>query len=73
MSLRPDIGLTGLPLRIERVEGLVEAFVGGLPRIDGAADLFHVCTPKKRGPDHLVPVISLAIALSDRQVLPFQR
>ena len=36
--LAPDVGLARFALGVERVEFLVEAFVGGLAGVDGAAD-----------------------------------
>jgi hypothetical protein len=37
-----DVGLAGLALRVERVELLVQPLVGGLPRVDRAAELLHL-------------------------------
>jgi hypothetical protein len=34
-------GLAGFALGIERVEGLFQALLGGLARVDGAADAIH--------------------------------
>jgi len=39
--LAHDVGLPGLALRIERIEGLVQAFVGRHPRVDGATLPHH--------------------------------
>ena len=38
-ALAGDIGLAGLALGIEAVELLLEPFLGGLPGVDGAAEL----------------------------------
>ena len=70
MFLAGNIGLTGLPLRMERVEILLKTIFGTLAGIDGAADPLHHCTPKKRGPDHRAPVMCRAMADKDRQVFP---
>ena len=44
--LARDIGLAGLPLRLQRVEVLLEAFFGGFAGVDGAA---HRCgSPRPR-------------------------
>ena len=40
VRLAPDIGLAGLTLRIERVEGKIEIMLGRLARVDGAAQGF---------------------------------
>jgi hypothetical protein len=65
MPLTQNVGLAGLSLSVERVEGLLQSFLGGFAGIDGATNtsgLSHgLRTPKKRGPDHRVPVISRAI------------
>jgi hypothetical protein len=75
--LAGHIGGAGFALRIQRVERLLEPLIGGLARVDGAADrrLAHgrATRPKKRGPDHLVPVIARAIAESERCRAPRQR
>jgi hypothetical protein len=66
------VGGAGLPLGMERVELLLEPVLGGLPGVDGAADRLHqdrpprLARPKKRGPDHAVPVIRRATAESER-------
>ena len=70
MFLTGDIGFTGLTLRIERVEILFQTLFGALACIDCTTDAAHHCTPKKRGPDHRAPVMCLAMADKDRQVLP---
>jgi hypothetical protein len=63
VSLAQDVGLTGLSLGVEGIEGLLQAFFGGFAGIDSAANPsgHGFRTPKNRGPDHRVPVISLAI------------
>jgi hypothetical protein len=38
VGLALDIGLAGFPLDIERIEGLIEPFLGGFAGVDGAAD-----------------------------------
>ena len=73
MFLRLDIGLAGFSLCIKRIEGLIQSILGGFAGIDGASDLAHERTPKNRGPDHFVPVIAVAMAVSEVQLLPFQR
>ncbi len=71
MPLAGDIGGAGLVLGVERVEVLIEPFVGRLPGVDGAADprfahgqadLFR---PKNRGPDHRAPVMVRVIGDSE--------
>ena len=63
MALTLDIGFTCLSLGVEGIEGLLQAFFGGFAGLDGAADPsgHGFRNPKKRGPDHRVPVISRAI------------
>ncbi len=70
MLLTCDIGLTGLSLSIEGVEILIQPLLRALAGVDGAADPAHHRTPKKRGPDQCAPVMCLAMAESERQVLP---
>jgi hypothetical protein len=75
--LAGDVRLGGVALCVERVVFLVEPFVGGLARVDRAADrrpsrlaflAAHRCTPsrKKRKPLMWLPVIRLATADSVR-------
>ena len=70
--LAQDVGGTGLALRIQAVERLLQAFVGRLTRIDGAANLVHAAAfrfkPKNAGPDQRVPVIARATSLKERHV-----
>ena len=74
--LAGDISRAGVALRIKRVELLIQPFFRTLPGVDGAADPLHGSTrcfavsPKNRGPDQWAPVMYLAIADSDPQVLP---
>ena len=65
-----SIGFAGLPLRMERVEGLLETLFGRLAGVDSTANYWAGLThflgsfflvPKKAGPDQCVPVISQAI------------
>src|SRR5262245_50553368 len=85
MSLAADVGLRRIILRIQRVEVLVQAGLGGDPGIDGAAHLLSSCRshglvftaalsrrPKKRGPFHLLPVIAKAILDRLSLAFPFQ-
>src|SRR6266496_6262202 len=71
--LAAHIGFGGVMLGIERVEILLQPMIGGDPGIDGAANplggpMAHDCPsasmrprrPKKRGPDHRVPVMAKA-------------
>jgi hypothetical protein len=71
--LAAHIGFGGVMLGIERVEILLQPMLGGDPGIDGAANplggpMAHDCPsvgprrPKKRGPDHRVPVMAKATA-----------
>src|ERR1051325_2675768 len=76
MGLALDVGLASLALGVERVERLVEPFLGGLAGIDCAAQeagrrhRLECGSPslrlraKNRGPDQRVPV--MARATSDR-------
>lgn len=62
-----DEGLAGLTLCIEAVEVLFEPFLAAFARIDGAADAGagHVWVfrrPKKRGPFHRAPAMTVAAA-----------
>lgn len=66
-----------LSLGVERVERLVEPFLGRLPRIDGAAPprrtahrTFACRRPKQRGPFQRIPVIWRATSERLPQVLP---
>src|SRR6185369_1099566 len=59
-----DEGLAGLALSIDRIEPLLEAFLGGFTGVDGAAAITH--RPKKRRPDQRAPVMVRATAESDR-------
>jgi hypothetical protein len=63
MALAQDVGLTGFSLGVEGIEGLLESFFRGFAGIDCAANPsgHGFRTPKNRGPDHRVPVISRAI------------
>jgi hypothetical protein len=42
--LAADVGLGRLALGVQGVEGLVQALLGGLARVDGAADRFRGCS-----------------------------
>ena len=80
MGLALDVGLGGLPLRVQRVEVPLQPVLGRDPGVDGAAQAlggtaFYVATsrkPKKRGPLQRVPV--MARATCDRLLyeVPFQ-
>ena len=63
------IGGTGLTLRIQRVEVLLQALFGRLAGVDGAALADHGFAtsrnPKNLGPLRLVPVIARATADSE--------
>jgi hypothetical protein len=66
MSLTDDVGFAGFPLSVERIEGLLEILFRGFAGVDGSADPGRIghpffLVPKNSGPDHWVPVISLAI------------
>ena len=67
MPLAENIGFTGFTLGMERVEGLLETFLGGFPGVYRATHARGNChtvfflVPKNRGPDQGVPVISRAI------------
>jgi len=64
-----DVSLRGFALGVERVEGLFQALVRRFARVNGATDAlvhwvsFFLFKPKKTGPDHLVPVMALAISV----------
>ena len=76
-ALAGDVGLAGLALGVERVELLLQPFLGGLARVDRAAlfpdidsRLGHVralrfFSPKKTQPFQRVPVMARAMADSD--------
>src|SRR5439155_16052596 len=84
--LAGDVGLGGLALDVERVELLLQTFLGGLAGVDGTADLgrsalfgglIHAAPPrparahrKKWKPLQWAPVTALATALSDLYVCP---
>ena len=68
MLLALDVVERRLALSIERVEGLLESFSVGLPRVDRTADYLPahdtprtLCSPKNRGPDQWAEVIFSAI------------
>jgi hypothetical protein len=74
MGLAADIGLRRLVLGVEGVELLVETVLGRDPGIDRTADPLgwfgrhagfsgRLRSPKKRGPDHRVPVMANAISV----------
>lgn len=46
-TLAQDEGFGGLALRVEGIEFLIEAFVGGLARIDGATELANGCSQER--------------------------
>ncbi|MEI2757102.1 MAG: hypothetical protein V9F46_11700 [Chitinophagaceae bacterium] len=74
-ALAGDVGLAGLALGIERVELLLQPFLGGFPGVDGAAQLADegfggafprwFFSPKKTQPFQRVPVMARAMADSD--------
>src|SRR5439155_14107355 len=49
VTLAADVGFAGFALRLERVELLLEPFLGGLTGVDGAALPARV-TPRHRSP-----------------------
>src|SRR4051794_23407822 len=68
--LAADEGFAGFALRMQRVEILLQLFLGRFAGVDGAASYRgfagHLFSPKKRGPDQRVPVIRRATSDSDR-------
>jgi hypothetical protein len=82
VTLAQDVGGTGLTLRIEAVEFLLQPLLGRLAGVDGTADTLAVLpgdarlglatgglpgfSPKNLGPDQAVPVIAAATWLSER-------
>src|SRR5262249_31722986 len=86
MGLAVDVCFGGFPLGIERVEILVQTFLGAFARIDGATQRrgrrrFRLACvghdfapfsvrPKKKCPEQCEPVTALATALSERYVSP---
>ena len=79
MPLAQDVGLAGLALGVEGVEGLFQSFFGRLAGVDRTTNLslsrrheaFTFFVPKKAGPDQRVPVISHAIG--DRLLYVFPK
>src|SRR4051812_229275 len=69
-ALAADKRFAGFALRMQRVEVLLQPFLGGFAGVDGATphDGFavHLFSPKKRGPDQRTPVIRRATSDSDR-------
>ena len=69
MFLTEDVGRTGFPLGIERVEALLKPLLCRLARIDGTAladhDFALSRSPKNFGPFRFVPVIARATADSE--------
>ena len=64
--LRHDISGTGFPLGIEGIEVLVQPLLRRLAGIDRASESCLGHRPKNLGPDQRAPVISRAMAESDR-------
>src|SRR5687768_11056451 len=69
-GLAQNVCVTGLALRIEAIELLVETLFRTLAGVDCAA--LHDRRPKKRGPFQRVPAISDAAADRLLKVRPFQ-
>jgi hypothetical protein len=63
IGLAEDVRFTCFSLGIQGVEGLFQPLFGGFTGINSASNPsgHGFRTPKKRGPDHRVPVISRAI------------
>ena len=70
MPLTSDLGLAYLKLRIETIKLLLEPVLARLAGIDRASHLAHATSPKYLGPDQRVPVIFVAISLSEPKVAP---
>src|SRR5262245_19043859 len=86
MGLAVAVRFGGFALGIERIEILVQTFLGALARVDGATQwrgrrclrlargghgLSLFCVrPKKKCPEQCEPVTALATALSERYVWP---
>src|SRR5262249_47608799 len=86
MGLAVDVGFGGFPLGIERIEILVQTFLGTFARVDRAthrrgrrrfrlARVGHGFSllsvrPKKKCPEQCAPVTALATALSERYIWP---
>src|SRR6516162_6850402 len=86
MGLALDVRFRGLALGIQRVEILVQSFLGAFARVDRAtqwrgrrrfrhARVSHGFSPfsvrpKKKYPEQCEPVTALATALSERYVWP---
>ena len=69
MPLAPDEGLAGFPLGVQGIEVLLEAILGGLAGVDGAAaSAGH--NPKNLRPDQRAPVIPRATLDSERYRWP---
>jgi hypothetical protein len=63
VALAEDVSFARLSLGIQGIERLLQPLLGRFAGIDGAANpsSHGFRTPKNRGPDHRVPVISRAI------------
>jgi len=63
MALAENVRFTRFSLGIQRIEGLLQPLFGRFAGINGATNPngHGFRTPKNRGPDHRVPVISRAI------------
>jgi hypothetical protein len=78
MLLAEDKSVAGFALGLERVERLLQSFLGGFAGIDSTPDvlLSHrgdpepFLRPKKAGPDQRVPVTFRAISERLRQLTP---
>src|SRR4051794_999546 len=73
-ALTADERLAGFALRMQRVEILLQPFLGRFAGVDGAAPwrgfTGHPFSPKKRGPDQRAPVIRRATSDSERYRSP---
>src|SRR5216683_7638899 len=49
MALTEDEGFGGFPLRVQRVELLLQALIGRLPGVNGAADGFWIGNARLHG------------------------
>src|SRR4051794_8660380 len=69
-ALAADECLAGLALRMQRVEVLLQPFLGRFTGVDSAVPCrgfgCHPFSPKKRGPDQRAPVITRATSDSER-------
>src|SRR6202022_2454180 len=78
VTLAADVGLAGFALCLERVELLLEPFLGGFPGVDRAAlaarvSSRHGCSPSSRSPEaacEMTCALPIGLASARRRAVP---